>query len=225
MGLFDNASSVTINGTEVQSITTNNNGLIFQKDQYAITLTANKNSVNVDEPITFSVRLTNNGTPVSDEIVDLCGIALDTPVSRSISANTTVHVGCKYSFAYVARGGYGINNYLNRERTHYFTYDAVDEFKIRGPGANGNDNSTNLVMNNGVLSYRNAGQNYTTSLGNTDFNTLIAASAMTINDYGIYDTTDENGEATMTYTPTSAGTQTVTARYRTTTNTIQIEVT
>lgn len=235
MGIFDNAINVTINNQEVESITTNNNGLIYQKLPYKLTLTADKNSINVGETVTFTAFLTNRNQPVANEIIDLCGITLSTPISKSITANTPTHVGCKYSFPTIPT--------LNNDKKIYLNEEHTIEISNNNYGTNlsttvDNDprpftNLYSLTMENGIMtigyygSYSSSATKHTENMNCQSTNTRIITSGIniTINDYGLYGTTNANGIATITYTPTSTGTKTITAKALDLTDTIQIQVT
>lgn len=234
MGIFDNAINVTINNQEVESITTNNNGLIYQRlPGYKLTLTADKNNVNVGETVTFSALLTNRNEPIANEIIDLCGITLSTPISKTITANTPTHVGCKYSFPTIPTLSDGKKIYLNEEHTIEMSTNSKNETNLLITVNNdlfAFGRVYSLTMENGIMTigyYSYSTTGYTANVNCQSTNTRIITSGINvaINDYGLYGTTNANGIATITYTPTSAGTKIITAKALDLTDTIQIQVT
>lgn len=233
MGIFDNAISVTINNQEVDSITTNNNGVIYQKlAGYELTLTADKNSVNRNETVTLTALLTNNYAPVVNETIYFCGITSDTPTVKTLSANVETPVRCKYAFASIPSLNNGEYIYLDKEHRIKLAKDAYGGTGIFWTLSDyGQSNGSclgisSVIVENNIIKVTYSGLNTTIDASRCDMSAILSdISGVTINDYNLSATTNSNGEATVTYSPTSTGNKTITANVMELSETVQIQVT
>ena len=215
MGIFDNAESVVINGHEVQSIIDSNGGVLYEKqsgDNYLLTLTSDKDILSYydNDSALLTATLTNNGIGVQSEIVRFDGFLLDTPITRSITQNTETHVGNKYILSNIP-----ITNlnkiFLNKEHTVYVTKDAVDGVMIHWPNGGSGDESSNISVENGIITYSRGGTTYTEDCSSYDMSVIYPqVNGLAIQDYGVFGTTDSNGQATATYNSHGVGDVTIT---------------
>ena len=227
-GIFDNAESVVINGNEVQSIIDSNGGVIYQKhleNNYLLTLTSDKDILSYydNDSALLTATLTNNGIGVQGEIVRFDGFLLDTPITRSITQNTETYVGNKYIL-----GNIPITNrnkiFLNKEHTVYITKDAVDGVKIYWPNEGSGDGTSNISVENGIITYTKNGTDHSIDCSNTDMSVIYSqVNGLVIQDYGVFGTTDSNGQATATYNSQGVGDVTITAKCMNVSETYELE--
>lgn len=229
--MFTNAKTVMIGEKEVQSIVTSNGGVLYQKPSgYVLVLTCDKDTLNVNETVTFTALLTNNGVPVANELVNFCGIAANTPTSKSILADTETPVGCKYSFPTIPTLASGEVIYLDQDHKVYlYRYDdggtALTVKNISGTGGQGTASLSSLIVEYGIIKWSVPGYSSTIDCTNRDLSAILSDIPVTIDEYGLYGTTDSNGEFSVTYTPTSTGNKTITANVMGLSETVQIQVT
>lgn len=210
MSIFDNATQVMIGNKEVQSIITSNGGVLYEKqsgDNYLLTLTSDKDILSYydNESALLTATLTNNGVGVQGEMVRFDGFLLDTPITRSITQNTETQVGSKYI----------VNNipitdlnkiFLNKEHTVYITKDAVDGVKIHWPNGGSGDETSNISVENGIITYSRGGTTYTEDCSSYDMGVVYSqVSGFSINDYGVFAVTDSSGVATVSYESKGTG--------------------
>ncbi len=210
MSIFDNATQVMIGNKEVQSIITSNGGVLYEKqsgDNYLLTLTSDKDILSYydNDSALLTATLTNNGVGVQGEMVRFDGFLLDTPITRSITQNTETHVGNKYILSNIP-----ITNlnkiFLNKEHTVYITKDAVDGVMIHWPNGGSGDETSNISVENGIITYSRGGTTYTEDCSSYDMGVVYSqVSGFSINDYGVFAVTDSSGVATVSYESKGTG--------------------
>ena len=210
MSIFDNATQVMIGNKEVQSIITSNGGVLYEKqsgDNYLLTLTSDKDILSYydNDSALLTATLTNNGVGVQGETVRFEGFLLDTPISKTITHNTETQVGSKYIVSNIP-----ITNlnkiFLNKEHTVYITKDAVDGVKIHWPNGGSGDETSNISVENGIITYSRGGTTYTKDCTSYDMSVVYSqVSGFSINDYGVFAVTDSSGVATVSYESKGTG--------------------
>ena len=205
--------SLHIGEKEVKKLVRISDNVIIWEKPLVFTLTSNKNSLDISESAILTAKLTDAGVGVQGKTVRFCGIVADTATSRNITANTESVVGCKYSFPTIPTLAEGEKIYLDKDHKAYLYKQGNGTaltVKI-GQGSTGTGALTSLSVENGIITYSTGGSPGTINCTDKDMSVIYSDINVTINDYGIFGTTDANGEVNVTYTPSSAGNFTITA--------------
>ena len=216
MGLFDNASSVSIGGNEVQSIVTSNGGVIYEKPSgWELDLTANKSVMMTGETATLTATLTNNNVGVSGETIYFDGILNSTSTTLTVT-NTETKVSSKYDVLTVP--DFSGTLYLNKEKNiELFLFDGmiILIMLVNGQRTTVGTDISDISVNNGILSYTENGSIETVDISSYDLSVVSCntGGTATIGDYGYYVVTDSNGVATVSYTGVGVGDLNVQAVY------------
>lgn len=231
MGIFDNASSVSIGGKEVQSIKlASNNAVLYEKvsDNYLLTLSSNKDILSYydSESATLTATLTNNNVPISGETVVFSFPYENTYTSKTISANTETTVGRKYVITTSFPENSSSTTYLDSEHKVKIVTKAGDGASLFVNGIQiGSDFSYNFSVEDGIVSWKVSSSSYSYDCSGYDLSVIKSTINLNINDYGgHYRTdTDNNGVATCTYSSQGVGDVTITAECMNLTETYSIE--
>ena len=230
--MFTNAKTVMIGNKEVKSIVTSNGGVLYERKGYGLSLTSDKSSLSTNESATLTATLTNNYAPVVNETIYFCGITSDTPTAKTLSANVETPVGCKYAFASIPSLNNGEYIYLDKEHRIKLARDAYGATGIfwslsdYGQGNGSCLGISSVIVENNIIKVTYSGLSTTIDASRCDMSAILSdISGVTINDYGISVATNSNGEATVTYSPTSTGNKIITAKWDDLSDSVQLTVT
>lgn len=174
-------------------------------------LSADKSIAQSGDTINFTAVCIDNGNVVSGKSVNFYGLKSATSTSKSLTADTWTPVGCKFGVS-VDSSVAGILA-LTKDSTPVSIVAAEGGLIVNIPNKSPYSNVSNIVFEDGILSFTYNGNTVTEDLSSYDCTNVNASvSGFTISDYGVFDTTDANGVATATYQCTGAGLQSITAK-------------